>query len=162
MKKLAIFLCIFSVHIFFAQTKNCDLKKISLAEKKGLTELFTHLKKFISTKDKQGLSSLISFPITCDYCQDKTNTSPSITISKSQFENNYYMIFFDPMLIQKLNSIQNIDTFTIMTPNDSGKCTFHFVYNFIEPSAKTEGRQHLFSLKKVKDKYHIVSVWTIP
>jgi hypothetical protein len=59
-------------------------------------------------------------------------------------------------------SIQNINTFTIMTPNDSGKRTFHFVYNFIEPSAKTEGRQHLFSLKKVKDKYHIVSAWTIP
>ncbi|QSW89701.1 hypothetical protein J0383_02540 [Flavobacterium endoglycinae] len=157
-----LFAFILNTKFILAQTDNCDIEKITKADKQLLNEFWVDFKTAINGNDKEALSSLIKFPIICDYCKPSSAKQPYIKLSEKQFKEKYFELFLDPKLIKRINDTESLFSILVVNKDESGKCGLDFGYSSIEPSETSEGKQHFFSLKKVKDKYLITSAWTIP
>ena len=160
--RIVLFTFILNAQFLCAQNDNFDIRKLKNEDKQLLSEYWINFKNAVNTKDKVALSSLIKFPLICDYCQEVGSKQLNVKIFKNQFEKKYFEIFLDPKLIKRINNTQDIFSILIETCDATGKkCVLNFGYGSIEPSKISEGRQHFFSLEKIKNKYYITSAWTI-
>jgi hypothetical protein len=103
---------------------------------------------------------LIQFPFNCDYCEN--SIKPYIKISRKKFDLEYSKIFYDKKLIAALNKTGKLEDIIVINEDNLGKCRIELSYISIEPSGQSEGQQHFFSIERIRDKYYITSVWTIP
>jgi hypothetical protein len=162
---------IFAILIFtllgqnlFAQTRNCDKSKLTVADKKLLTQFWTDFKSAINSENKIKLASLVKFPFKCDYCildTTKEKDYDYLKVTKKLFDKGQYKIFFDQKLKKTVNKNVNLlDILFVVFENK--KCFYNFSYTSVEPSKEWEGQQHFFSLNKINGKYFITSAWTVP
>jgi len=157
-----LFALILNAQLVFAQTNNCDIEKITKNDKQLINDFWTNFKTAVNKKDKVALSSLIKFPIICDYCQGLSSKQLYVKLSEKEFKEKYFEFFLDPKLMKRVNETQDIFSILVINKDEAGKCGIDFGYNSIEHSETSEGQQHFFSLKKVKGKYLITSAWTMP
>ena len=160
--KLGLFLFILNAQFLCAQNIGFNKEVLKNDDVQLLNQFWTNFKEAVNAEDKITLSSLINFPIICDYCQDEASKSLYVKISKKQFDKKYYKFFLDPKLVARVNSIQDIFSILAETYDVHKNSSLNFGYVSIEPSVKSEGQGHYFSLEKKGNKYFITSMWTIP
>ena len=148
----------------FAQTSNCNKSKLTVADKKLLTQFWTDFKSAINYENKIKLAFLVKFPFNCDYCIRDTTKEKNyayLKVTKKLFDKGQYKIFFDLKLKKTINKNANLLDI-LFVDYENKKCFYNFSYASVESSKEWEGQQHFFSLQKINGKYFITSAWTVP
>ncbi|PZF71190.1 hypothetical protein [Taibaiella soli] len=165
MRRFRIILVFLSIAQISAAQHFRDSKfKISKTEKKLIAAFWTDFKEAINSQNKSKLAALIYFPFNCEYCGPVNPAShfyPPVT--KTEFDQKFYAIFFDPKLVKTANGIQELtDILEIAKNEDGSDGGFMFSYTTIDQSQNTKGRQCCFCIAKINQKYVITSTWTFP
>ena len=122
----------------------------------------------INKKDKELLSGLFKFPFYCSPCIDYTQATDSlgatVKVTKSIFNSSVYRLFFELPSKNKLTKDLWAKSFYYLTAsNDNGsKVGFVISYTISPPSNNWEGSQGFIYLRKIKGKYIIDGLDTVP
>jgi len=162
MKPLFMLVC--SVFLFANLTaqKQCDFKELTIQDKKELIFFWSSLRKNVNQKDKKELANLCSFPFTCSICKGTSSDKPYIEVNNFSFFKEHHKIFFEEYFIDVVNKSEILQLLNIDVSEKDGSCMYNFSFPIVKPSKKGEGVQGFFTIKKVKEKFKIVSVWSIP
>lgn len=148
---LAFFL--FSVFVLRAQKEEDPIL---------LSHFWNDFKIALNTKDVDKLADLIKFPFGCAICDPLIDEAhPYVLISKKLFKEGQYQIFFKQRLIEMVNKYQMPKDIGIFNSriNESSK---NWMYSFSFVASDSPGRQVFFEVEKVKGKFKIRWVWTVP
>lgn len=145
-----------------------DASEMPMLDSSALKRFWTAFKTAINTNDKAKLSSLCEFPFYCRPCIDdstlKDNNHTTIKVSKDLFLESQYAVFLGNRLKNEVNKFQDF-SIPVFTPyfNDKNKhAGFTFSYTLVAPSEKWEGSRGVIYIRKIKGKYKITGIDTVP
>jgi len=157
---------LFSITLY-GQDENFEIK-VSLQDSILLNDFWTKFKTAINTNDKVKLATLCKFPFSCRPCIDdatlKHNDHVTITVTKKIFYESQYKLFFDKLIKNKVNKHKNFEIHIFFQSfDDRNKPNgFMFPYTIVAPSKEWEGLQGFIYLYKIKGKYLITGIDTVP
>ncbi|MDB5222066.1 MAG: FAD-dependent pyridine nucleotide-disulfide oxidoreductase [Chitinophagaceae bacterium] len=148
--------------------EKCDIKKMSTQDKILLKKFWKDLTDALNTKNKEKLSTLVRFPFNCTRCIIDTShptDEPSVRITKKQFDQSQYKIFFENKFIDMANKYTLPKDFFIFTSGYNTlnkKCSYSFNYISVTETKQHPGRQEWFDIQKISGRFKIISTWTLP
>ena len=151
----------------YGQDTSLD-RKISVQDSILLNHFWTSLTLAIEKKDKYKLATLCEFPFYCRPCIDdttlKVNDRISIKVTKELFFESQYKEFFDKSLKEEIGKHKHFgaDIFQLTLDDKNRPDGFNFSYIIVPPSKTWEGLQGFVYLRKVKGKYKITGIDTVP
>lgn len=163
-RSLLIFSFVLSTNINYGQN-SILISKISFQDSILLNDFWTNFKNAINENDKEKLATLCAFPFNCRPCIDdtslKVNDQVTIKVTKKLFVKSQYKIFFEEPIkneVKKHNQIVALLSFEDKNvPNG-----YMFSYTIIAPSKDWEGLQGFVFLQKIRNRYKITGIDTVP
>jgi hypothetical protein len=158
MKTLFCFLLIYTSCLTLkGQVPNVNISNI---DKNKLKTFWGKFKKAVVSEDKVGLANVCNFPLNCDYCDSINEEKPIVVVTEDNFHKVNHRVFFTKYLKEIVSKKQILQ---IIFQNDEPNANeYNFSYPIVKPSKKGEGKQGFVTLKKIKNEFRIVSIWSIP
>jgi hypothetical protein len=165
----------FSVLLIILFTVSMQLPTVqgqSITKKDSLllSSFWNDFRNAIDQQDKNKLATLFQFPFYCSQCTDyvAANDPNSVTVLVTQrllLDSVYQLFYALPTLNSRNQDLWKSD-FVFMRSgyDDKGlpKNEFVFSYVLIPPSKTWEGSQGFVYVKKIKGKYRIIGMDTVP
>lgn len=141
---------------------------VSQKDSIALNTFWNAFRDAINSHDRSKLAALCNFPLYCAPCMNDSNVDPMdpqpVKLTKKSFLENYCTVLLDKRIASEVNKHPDFNNATF-DPAFDGKgkqIGYMFVYTLVAPSKKGEGSQGVIDLKKIKGKYKIAGIGTIP
>lgn len=168
MKSILVVLCSIVFSVFTnGQTDNSE-HKISAQDQILLQKFWNDFTDAVTKNNKEKIKTLCEFPFYCSPCiryvKYKNGSPITVKVTRELFQKKHYKVFFEPALKTEVKKHQKF-TIQFFHPafNEQMKRNgVYFHYTLIPPSKQWEGSQGMVYLKKIKGKFKITGIDTIP
>jgi hypothetical protein len=168
MKAFFISLLIIFVQPLIINAQKNNENYITKSDSNQLIIFWKDFKRSIDNKDKNMLATLFKFPFYChqclDYLQPTDTVKETVLVTKKLFLYSIYKLFYN---IPKRNSYNKKlwnkkFNFYPVWNDKKRRDGYEFGYAIVEPSKEWEGAQGFIYIKKIKGRYVIEGLDTIP